>query len=141
MIIKIVESQKEIFDNFKIRKEVFIVGQNVAENLELDGLDEYATLIVAYVNQVIVGCGRYRLVENFAKIERIAVLENYRNQGIATKIMEFIEETIKSNTKIELLKLNSQISAENFYKKLNFIPKGNIFLEADIEHISMIKAI
>lgn len=141
MEVKIANTPKEIIDNFKIREIVFIEGQNVPRDLELDGLDKVATLIVVYIDNLAIGAGRYRLLKDYAKIERIAVLEEYRGNGVGKAIIKFIEETIKENTKIELLKLNSQCTSVKFYEKLNFLKKGEIFIEAGIEHIQMIKAI
>ncbi len=141
MKVKLAETPQEIHDHLKIREIVFIIGQNVPRDLELDGLDNQATLVVVYQDNQPIGAGRYRLVNNYAKIERIAVIEEYRKQGVGNEIMYFIEKQIAENTKVELLKLNSQISAAPFYAKLNYIKKGEIFMDAGIEHILMIKAI
>lgn len=139
--VKICSTPKEIIDNFELRRIIFIQGQNVPEDLELDGLDEFATLLVAYEDETPVGCGRYRLMDGYAKIERIGVLKNKRSLNIGRLIMEKIEEEIRDNTKIELLKLNSQTHAQLFYEKLGYIPKGDVFDEAGIDHILMVKAI
>ncbi|XMB85071.1 GNAT family N-acetyltransferase [Mycoplasmatota bacterium WC44] len=141
MEIRIAKTPQEIIDNLKIREVVFIVGQNVPRDLELDGLDQEATLIIAYKDNKPVGAGRYRLLNGYAKIERIAVLSEYRGLGVGKMIMDFIEETIKENTTIEIVKLNSQCSAADFYEKLNYVKKGEVFMDAGIEHIQMIKAI
>jgi len=141
MEVKIATTTQEIIDNLSIREIVFIKGQNVPYELEHDGLDKEATLLVAYDNDKPVGCGRYRLINGYAKIERIGVLEKYRGQGVGNLIMLKIENTIMENTNIELLKLNSQVSAAPFYDKLKFVRKGEVFMEAGIEHILMIKAI
>ncbi|XMB66220.1 GNAT family N-acetyltransferase [Mycoplasmatota bacterium zrk1] len=141
MEIKLAKDSQEILDHLKVREIVFIDGQQVPRDLEHDGLDREATLIVAYLNSSPIGAGRYRLVDNYAKIERIAVLEEYRNLGIGKKIMEFIENEIRENTNIELLKLNSQCSAAPFYERLDYKKKGDTFTEAGIEHILMVKVI
>lgn len=141
MLIKIANNANEIMDNIHMRDEIFVKGQNVPLEIEHDGLDEFATLIVAYQNGTPVGCGRYRIIDNYAKIERIGVLQNQRGKGTGKLIMEFIEQTIKENTSIEVLKLNSQLHAAPFYDSLGYQRKGEVFLEADIEHIQMYKLI
>lgn len=139
--VVIAKEAKEIMDNFKLRETIFIKGQNVPVEIELDGLDDYATLLVAYDGDLPIGCGRYRLINNYAKIERIGVLDLYRGKGIGNLIMEKIENELANNTNVELLKLNSQCHAKEFYKKLGYKEKGEIFDEAGIDHIQMIKAI
>jgi len=132
---------KEIQDNINLREIIFIKGQSVPFEIEQDGLDESATLIVAYDGDTPVGCGRYRIMDNYAKIERIGVLSSVRGLGVGRLIMEFIEQSAKENTSIEVLKLNSQISAAKFYDSLGYSRQGETFFEADIEHIEMYKTI
>jgi len=141
MIVKVAENANEILDNIKLRDIIFVHGQNVPLELEHDGLDEFATLIIAYDNDQPVGCGRYRIVDNYAKIERIGVIDSKRGLGLGKEIMEFIELTIKENTPIEVLKLNSQLHAAPFYDSLGYSRKGELFMDAGIEHIMMYKMI
>ena len=72
------------------------------------------------------------------RIERLAVLKNERSQGIGKFItMYVIKEAKKFKNFLELI-LHSQIQVSNFYKKLGFIKKGEIFFEENIPHIKMI---
>lgn len=136
IILKIVvaETKKEIIDNFLVRGKVFIIGQDIDYELEFDGLDNECTLFTAYIKDQAVGAAR--LYKN--KIGRVATLQEYRNQGIASTLMKFIEDYAKKNGLTEL-KLNAQLYVKEFYEHLGYKPVGEVFQEADIDHIKMIK--
>ena len=134
MKVVVAERKKEIIDNFLIRGEVFIIGQDIDYEIEFDGLDNDCVLFTAYVGDMPVGAAR--LYKN--KVGRIATLEKYRKQGVASTMMDFIEKYAKNNG-IDKLVLNAQLYIKDFYVHLGYTPVGKIFQEADIVHIKMIK--
>lgn len=136
MRIVVAENKKEIIDNFLVRGEVFIIGQNIDYVIEFDGLDNDCELYTAYIDNKPVGAAR--LYKN--KVGRVATLKEYRKQGVATAIMKFIEEHAKGLGHKELV-LNAQLYVKDFYEHLGYNPVGEIFQEADIDHIKMIKEI
>ncbi len=141
--IKVVTTQKEIFENLKIRIEVFINEQQVNYIDEFDGLDELATLFVVYDgNENAIAASRIRLIENsYAKFERVAVLKEYRGYGVGRELIEAMESYIKNNTSIDTIKLSSQVHALDFYRKLGYIDYGEMYLDCEIEHFDMKKSL
>lgn len=133
--IKIVENQKEFDDVISIRKKVFIEEQNVPNDIEIDGLDDKSEHVIAYIEDKPVGCARIR-INNFAKLERIAVMKNYRDKGFGRKITEFLIDYCKQKN-IDEIRLHAQLYTTDFYRKLGFRTRGKTFFEADIEHIEM----
>ena len=129
-------SQKELLDNVLVRGKVFVVEQAIDYEVEFDGLDDICILFTAY--DVDIPIGAARLYKN--KVGRVATLKEYRKKGVATSIMNKIEEYAKEN-KIDLLILNAQLQVKDFYLHLGYIPEGEIFKEADIDHIKMTKEI
>jgi len=135
-----------------IRCQVFQQEQGVAESLEFDGEDEAAVHFLAYWGDRAVGTTRLRYLagtavtvpahvsppnpETVAKIERVAVLREYRGQCIGQKLMEAAIAYLHQQ-KITVIKLNAQLSVQKFYERLGFQPQGDIFDEADIPHITM----
>lgn len=119
-----------------IRKEVFVVEQQIDAALEFDGIDAYCTHYIAYIANTPIATCRLRTTNDGIKLERFAVLKEFRNKGIGKLLLEKILNDIIPQNKI--IYLNSQVSALNFYKNNNFTVVGNKFYEADIEHYKMI---
>ncbi len=136
MRVVVAKTQTEILDNSYVRGLVFIKGQNIDWDIEFDNLDKECTLFTAYCDGV--ACGAARLHNN--KVGRVATLESFRGQGIGKALMLKIEEYAKS-IGLKELKLHAQLHVKDFYLKLGYEVVGDIFLEADIKHVKMIKEI
>ena len=136
MKVVVAKTQKELLDNVLVRGFVFVVEQEIDWEIEFDGLDDVCVLFTAYIGEEPIGAAR--LYKN--KVGRVATLKEYRKQGIATAIMDKIENYALTNN-IKLLKLNAQLQVKDFYLHLGYIPEGEIFQEADIDHIKMTKEI
>jgi len=72
------------------------------------------------------------------KIGRIAVLSDYRGQGIGSSLVERCEKAAVEQgfTKV---KLAAQLESIPFYEKLGYAFYGDIFLDAGIPHRNMKK--
>jgi len=134
-IIKKVENKDELKKVIEIRKRVFIQGQNVPVDIELDGLDSEATHFIMYLNDKPIGCARIRK-NKYVKLERIAIIEEYQGKGFGEKLTEFLINYCKNMGFDEII-LHSQTYATGFYKKLGFKSRGEPFYEANIEHVEM----
>lgn len=122
-----------------IRKVVFQEEQGVEENLEFDGKDEICDHLIAYLDEKAVGTARIRyLSPKTAKIERLAVLSFVRGQGIGKKIMEYALVITASKDVLDVV-INAQEYVKGLYQQLGFVESGEIFLEAGIPHVKMIK--
>ena len=133
--VKIVKSHSEKELVLSIRKDVFIRGLNIPEYLEIDKNEDMATYVLAYVKNEPVGTARWRKTKKGIKLERFAVLEKYRSNGIGTKMSKFILKNLKEG---QLIYLYAQDSAIKFYEKLGFKSIGNLFKEVGIKHQEMI---
>ena len=124
-------------DICSIRYEVFVGEQNVPEKLEIDGLDDEAKHVLAFVDGVPIGTGRI-LIDGH--IGRVSVLKNYRGHGIGKLIMK---ELMKWAHDMSLKKvwLSSQWHAHSFYLDLGFVCVGEIYKEAGIDHIKMYRVL
>lgn len=141
MNVKEVSTQKEFEDALQVRRKVFIDEQQVPEEEEIDQYEDECTHVVLYdQNHQPVAAGRLRNYEGIAKMERICVLASHRKFGIGNLVMKKLEELAKSKG-FEKLKLNSQTHAEGFYKKLGYETISDIFMDAGIPHVTMIKHI
>ena len=124
---------------FAIRIEVFCREQKVSRDLEFDGLDGDCRHYLARRGTQALGTARVRpLGEDIVKFERIAVSIRHRGQDIGRALMDrAIDDAIAGGAMSG--KLNAQVSAGGFYEKLGFVGYGDIFMEAEIEHIAMIR--
>jgi predicted GNAT family N-acyltransferase len=136
-ICKLVETSAELEEAHKIRKEVFVIEQNVPPKIEWDEYEDSATHLICKLGDKVVGTGRITFFSDKAKVERVAVPKSYRNQGIGTAIVKFqILEAKKRGVKE--IYAHVQMHAKGFYSKMDFSEVGDIFYEADIEHVRMV---
>jgi len=118
-----------------IRNEVFVEEQNVPVELEIDGLDNEARHVLAFVDEVPIGTGR---ILSDGHIGRVAVLKNHRGVGIGKLIMRELVRCAE-DTNLEKVWLSSQWHAHSFYLDLGFVCVGEIYKEAGIDHIKMFR--
>ena len=135
---KIIDLSDEINVSFKIRKKVFCEEQRISEEIEFDNLDHLCEHFLIYKKGEAIGTARVRKKEDHLfKIERVAVLVEYRKLKVGSLLInEIINYYLKKNKKVSIM-LHSQVAVEGFYKSLNFTPYGDRFLEDGILHIAM----
>jgi predicted GNAT family N-acyltransferase len=124
---------------YAIRYAVFVKEQGIPAELEIDDYDPIAEHALAYVDGQCVATARIYLDEqnaSKAKIGRMAVLKDFRGQGIGTALLgEAIRAGMMQGA--SAFELHSQQSAAPFYAKLQFKPDGAIFDEVGIPHQRM----
>jgi hypothetical protein len=118
-----------------VRHKVFVEGQNVPEDLEIDGKDPECFHVLLTRCDIPIGTGR---MDRDGHLGRIAVLEEYRGMNFGTMIMNTLEDIALKHGILRVY-LNSQKHAMPFYMKLGYEPEGDDFIEAGIEHVKMVK--
>lgn len=116
-----------------IRQAVFIEEQGVPEEDEWGHGDEKALHLIVIQDDYAIATAR--LMPD-ATVGRMAVLKEYRNQGVGSAMLEKLVETAKKY-KFTQLQLNAQRTAEGFYAKHGFVVEGDEFIDAGIPHIKM----
>jgi predicted GNAT family N-acyltransferase len=140
LIYKFVENDRESNGVYNVRRQVFVEEQGIAENLVFAG-DESGSEVnmVVMDGETVIGTGRVKLMpDNIAKIERMAVIKNFRNKGIGRGIIAFFIEQMECRG-IKHIYLHAQHPVINFYKTCGFSESGLPFYEAGIKHIKMEK--
>ena len=124
---------------YAIRYAVFVKEQGIPAELEIDDYDPIAEHALAIVDGQCVATARIYLDEqnaSKAKIGRMAVLKDFRGQGIGTALLgEAIRAGMMQGASV--FELHAQQSAVPFYAKLQFKPDGAIFDEVGIPHQRM----
>ena len=122
----------------QIRRTVFIEEQRVPEEIEIDGYESSCTHFLIYDEDEAVGTSRLRVKEPWIKFERIAVLKKTRGKGVGRELVEKMMDHAKVHFPHLLPMMNSQLSAEGFYRKLGWTSEGEVFYEAGIPHVQMV---
>ncbi len=121
----------------QIRRLVFQDEQRVDPALDFDGLDPEVQHVLAWQGEQAVGTARIRRLDNStAKLERVAVLAAFRDQGIGQQIIQTALAWL-AQQEIFNCKLHAQSQTIPFYQKLGFQPEGAEFYEAGIPHVAM----
>lgn len=138
MEVKVAAADEEMKNVFDIRTRVFVHEQNVPLEEEIDEYEGIATHFLLTDDEIPVGAGRLRVVDGVGKVERVCVLASHRKGGSGKLIMQAIER-FASEKGISALKLHAQTHAEGFYKKLGYETVSDVFMEAGIPHVTMVK--
>ncbi|WP_375436608.1 GNAT family N-acetyltransferase [uncultured Hymenobacter sp.] len=126
---------------FAIRREVFVVGQNVPAEEEYDAHDvNGATHYLARTADGIpCGAARWRKTESGVKLERFAVLADFRNQQAGALLLEQVLKDVDAQNPGTVVYLHAQLPAVRFYERHGFEKVGEMFEECDIQHYKMIR--
>jgi predicted GNAT family N-acyltransferase len=138
-MIEVIETanKADLQQAWGIRKEVFVKEQQCAEEIEWE-FEEESTHYLAFYNGIAVGTARWRETEKGIKLERFAVLKDYRKMQVGSALLKAIlNATLPLNKQIYL---HAQVHAQPFYAKYGFEPTGSLFEEAGIVHIKMVYA-
>ncbi|MBN2658333.1 MAG: GNAT family N-acetyltransferase [Spirochaetales bacterium] len=120
-----------------VRYEVFVLGQNVPLELEMDEADSRYNHILALDGEKPIGTAR---LTTDGHIGRVAVLKEYRSRGIGRELILHIEE-IAFELGFDQVELGAQLHAIPFYEKLGYEPFGETYMDAGIEHRHMKKTL
>lgn len=134
--IRLIKNKRELNAVLRIRKIVFIKGQHVPKSRERDGLDSTSKHVIVFYNSKPTGCARIRFLGKKAKLERIAILSSYQGKGFGRKLMDYLIQYCKRKGAKEIV-VHSQIYVKDFYLVCGFKPRGKIFLDAGIKHVTM----
>lgn len=125
----------------EIRYQVFVAGQGVPAEEEIDSYENESFHFLAYADDVPCGAARWRFTEHGVKLERFAVLEKYRGKGVGSALVEAVLHDIARHqlSKGKPLYLHSQLDAMRLYSKYDFEKVGELFQECEIDHYKMIR--
>ena len=141
LTLKPVVSPIDMWNAVNIRQIVFREEQNVPyheDEIYEEQLESKTYLI--YIKDKPIGTIRYREIgERVFKIERFAILKEYRNRGFGKQTFCYFSNMIAAKYNPCLVTLNAQEQTIQFYEKCGFIGEGDLFLEAGIKHLKMSK--
>ncbi|MFT5970432.1 MAG: putative GNAT family N-acyltransferase [Flavobacteriales bacterium] len=120
---------------YAIRNVVFVIEQEVDEREEYDEFEDESIHFLVSIDNNPVATARWRTTDNGIKLERFAVLKDYRGKGMGLKILKaVISDLPKTEATVYL---HAQVQVTGFYKKVGFNEIGDEFVEANIRHYKM----
>jgi predicted GNAT family N-acyltransferase len=123
-----------------LREDVFVREQGVPLSEELDGRDAVATHVVAVADGRVVGTCRLLLDGGACKLSRMVVASDHRGQGIGRALLAE-SDRIAREWGARCIVLNAQVSAAGVYAASGYERRGDIFMDAGIEHVVMERAL
>ena len=131
----------------QLRAQVFIEEQAIPKEMEWDDDDAVSLHAVAF-NRLGLPVATGRLLPSqpdarglpTARIGRMAVDRVLRGNGLGRDVLQTLMEAARQRGDAQVL-LHAQRSAEGFYQRLGFTAQGDVFTEAGIDHIEMVKSL
>jgi len=132
----------ELYGIVSLRENVFVVEQNCVY-LDADGKDRVSYLVFG-TNELGEVVATSRILpkgisyENYASIGRVCVAQSVRRFSVGQDLMKETLHFLQQHLGTQAIKISAQTYLLNFYKKFDFEPIGEEYLEDDIPHIAMI---
>ncbi len=117
-----------------VRREVFVVEQQVPEEIEVDEHDPLSLHFLA-VDSAGLPIGTARLLSN-GRVGRMAVLADWRRSGVGRALLTEVIATSRHRGDSRLF-LHAQVHSIPFYESLGFVVCSDEFEEAGIPHREM----
>ncbi|MBC7571943.1 MAG: GNAT family N-acetyltransferase [Spirosoma sp.] len=135
-----ISSPADLETAFAIRRAVFVEEQRVDEREEYDEYETVSHHFLSWSDAVPCGTARWRRTSNGVKMERFAVLKDYRGQGVGKALVRAVLDNIfrQQPEPIESIYLHAQLSAIPLYTSFGFVTVGSQFEEAGIQHCKMV---
>ncbi|MCR5505624.1 MAG: GNAT family N-acetyltransferase, partial [Bacilli bacterium] len=140
LTLKPVTTPLEMFIMCDLRHKVFVEEQGFSYEIEMvEEEEKSAKNFLIYLKDKPIGCMRYRPYEKGYKIERVAMLKEYRGHGYGASSVKFLMDMIGEKYNPCDVYVHSQMQVNNFYVKLGFEPYDDIIYEGGVPHQKMKK--
>ena len=135
-LLKLNFNDKEFSRVRDIRESVFYDELGISKQELFDKNDESCDHFLIFDGQKIVGSVRMLSMEKIVKLERMAILKDFRTKNYGRNCILQLKEYY-SEIGFSQIILDSIFSIREFYKKCGFIEEGNVFQRVGIDHIRM----
>ena len=138
LLVNKIKNKEELEKAFAVRKTVFVEEQNCPPELEWEN-EEESIHFLAELNGIPCGACRWRKTDKGYKLERFAVLKDFRGQGVGRALIAEALSDLPEDA--HYIYLNAQLDAMSLYAKFGFVAEGDQFEEAGIQHFIMVKKV
>lgn len=126
-------SLRELHDIFWLRNVVFVVGQKITAEPEVDGLDPECEHAMLWMEDRLVGTARIFHQRDPIVVGRVAVHTDLQGHGLGSVLMQAVQEHLGARR----AELHAQAHLEEWYTRLGWERFGEPFVEAEILHVMM----
>jgi predicted GNAT family N-acyltransferase len=136
--VRVVRSMEEMARVIAIRSAVYMGEQHCPFEEEFDGNDFSATHLICHRGHEPVGCLRIRYFADFAKLERLAVRNESRSNGLASQIVDAAIELCRKKG-YHVLYAHSQKRLLGFWAQRGFerMRGGREFVFSDFDYVEV----
>jgi predicted GNAT family N-acyltransferase len=123
--VHLAQGPRDVEQCLRLRWTVFVEEQGVRPSDELDAHDR-SDAVHALASLDGVPCGAGRLIftaPSVARIQRMAVIDDVRGQGVGRALLEFLEQEARRRGATKLT-LSAQVQAKRFYEKAGYTASG-----------------
>ncbi len=122
-----------------LRDEVFVQEQGIAPAVVWDEQDASArhAVVCNRLGQPVAAGRLTQESPGVGRIGRMAVKRVLRGASFGREVLDALVQAARERGDAEVM-LHAQCSAEGFYRRLGFAPRGPVFEEAGIQHIEMV---
>ncbi|SFC62397.1 Predicted N-acyltransferase, GNAT family [Alkalibacterium subtropicum] len=115
---------------FYVRMQVFVLEREISLQEEFDSKDTDGTVyVVLYDDGKPVATGRYKEIDSETiRPGRIAVLKDYRKQGLGEQLLKELEKIGQKNGCTKSV-IHGELTAAEFYEKLGYVRVSDIYYE------------
>ncbi len=136
IVVRKVDQTEDLDKVFAIRRKVFVDEQKCPPELEWEFEDESVHFLATFAG-IPAGASRWRKTDKGYKLERFAVLDEFRGKGIGQGLVQAVLEDLPPDA--SYIYMHAQLPAVGLYEKFGFEKTGPEFEEAGIRHYKMEK--
>ncbi len=129
-------SLRELYEILHLRDLVFVVGQKITSEPEVDGADPGFHHLWGRTSEGrVLAPARLDLAGEPARVGRVAVHPDHQRRGLGTRLMHAAHDVLDGRR----ARLHAQAHLEPWYERLGWRREGAPFVEAEIPHVCMVR--
>jgi ElaA protein len=125
----------ELHDVLWLRNEVFVFGQRITAEPEVDGRDPECVHVLGWESERLVATARLFMDHEPVKVGRIAVHNDLQRRGLGSELMAYVHGLIAGRH----AEMSAQAHLERWYSSLGWERIGEVYEEAEIPHVRMVR--
>lgn len=121
----------ELHDVLRLRTDVFVVGQHITVEAEIDGRDPECLHVLGLdPTGEMVATARLFVGEDPVKVGRVCVHPSLQRRGAGTELMQHVHGLLAGRRAA----MSAQAHLVPWYERLGWTPVGALYDEAEIPH-------